>query len=67
MPLRNNQDKLDTTAAYNIEEWMQGLEEDASEAEVRNDEVRKCGTEQKNAYSQNAGRGRRWHRRQGVP
>ena len=38
------------TAAFNIKEWMWGLGEDASEAEVRNDEGRNHRTEQKNAY-----------------
>ena len=33
-------------AAYNIEEWMWGLEEDASEVKVRNDEVSNFRTEQ---------------------
>ena len=42
---------------------MQGLEEDASEVEVRNDEVSYHGIEQKNTHSQHVGRGRR----QGTP
>ena len=53
--------------AYNIEEWMWGLEEDASKVEMRNDEVSNHGTGQKKAHSQHVGRGRRWHRRQGTP
>ena len=48
------------TAAYNIKGWMQGLEEDASKAEVRNGKVSNHGTEQRNPHSQHAGR------RQGV-
>ena len=55
------------TAAYNIKEWMQGLGEDASKVEVRNDEMRNHGTEQKKVHSQHVGRDRRWHRRQGIP
>ena len=43
--------KLDPTASYNIEEWMPGLEEDASKAKVRNDEMSNHGTEQKNVCS----------------
>ena len=54
------------TAANNIEEWMQGLEEDASEAEVRNSKVSNHRTEQRNAHSQCVGRSRRQHRRQGT-
>ena len=54
------------TAAYNIKEWMRGLEEDASEVEVRNGEVNNCGAEQRNAYSHCMGRSRRQHRRKGT-
>ena len=43
---------------------MQGLE-DASKAEVRNDEVSTCGTEWKNTHSQCVGR--RWCRKQSTP
>ena len=53
-------------AAYNIEEWMQGLEEDASKVEVRNGDVSYYGTEWRNAYSECVGRSRRWHRRQSA-
>ena len=67
VPVRNNKDKLDPTAAYNIEEWMQGLEEDISEAEVRNGKASNCGTELRNVHSQCVGRRRRRHRRQGTP
>ena len=42
------------------------LEEDASEVEVRNEKASNHGTEQKNAHSQHAGRGRRQCRRQGA-
>ena len=53
MPPRNNKDKLDPAAAYNIEEWMQGLEEDVSEVEVRNGEVTNHGTEWRNTHLHN--------------
>ena len=46
---------------------MQDLEEDASKAEVRNDEVSNHRTEQKNAHSQCLGSSRRQHRRKGAP
>ena len=39
---------------------MQGLEEDASELEVRNGDVSNHGIEQRNAHSQHGVRGRRW-------
>ena len=54
-------------AIYNIKEWMQGLEEDASEVEVRNGDLSNCGTEWQNTYSQYVGRRRRHHRKQGAP
>ena len=66
MPLGNNEDTLNSAAAYNIKEWMQGLEEDTSEVEGRHGEVSNSGTEQKNAHSQCVGRSRRQHRRQGT-
>ena len=37
------------TEAYNIEEWMRGLEEDAPEEEVRNGDAINHGPEQINA------------------
>ena len=58
---------LTPTASYNIREWMWDLEEDASRAEVRNDEVSNCGIEWKNTHSQHLGRSWRRHRRQGTP
>ena len=42
------------TAAYNIEEWMLGLEE-APKVEVRNGVACNCGLEQRSAHSQHAG------------
>ena len=54
---------LTPTAAYNIKEWMQGLEEDASKVEIRNGNVSNHGTEQRNVCSQHVGRSRR----QGTP
>ena len=54
-------------AAYNIEEWMQGLEEDAPEGEVRKGDVDNCRLEQRNTHSQCAGWGSRQHRWQGRP
>ena len=38
------------SAAYNIEEWMQGLEEDVSKVEVRKGDVSNCGTEWRNTF-----------------
>ena len=54
------------TTAYNINEWMQGLEQDASEAELRNNKMSYHGTELKNAQPQHLSRSRRWCRRQGA-
>ena len=36
-----------SAAVYNIEEWMQGLEEDASEVEVGKGDANNCRTEQR--------------------
>ena len=52
--------------AYNIHEWMQGLEEDIFKGEVRNGDAGICGTDQRNAHSQSVGRSRRWCRRQSA-
>ena len=52
--------------ACNIEEWIQGLEEDASKVKVRNGDGINHGTEWRNTHSQHVGRGRRQHRRQGT-
>ena len=41
--------------AYNIEEWMWGLEEDAPEVEARNGNMINQRPEQRNASSQYAG------------
>ena len=46
---------------------MQGLEEDASEAEVRNGKASYHGTEWRNSHALCMGRSRRWFRRQCVP
>ena len=54
-------------AAYNTEEWMQGIEEDDSEVELRNGRVGNCRAEPRNAWSWNVSRGRRCCRRQGRP
>ena len=54
--LRNNETIQIPAAAYNIKEWMQGLEEDASEVEVRNGDASNCRTEWRNVYSQRGGR-----------
>ena len=50
------------TAAYNIEEWTQGLEEEVPEVEMRNGDVGDHRLEQRSAHSQHAGLGSRWHR-----
>ena len=63
MTLTKTKTNQTPAAVYSIEEWMQGMEEDASKAEVRNDEVTNCGNEQ-HICSQHLGRSRRWHRRQ---
>ena len=44
------------TAAYNTKEWMQGLEEAASEMEVRNGHAGNQETEWRNTHSQYVGR-----------
>ena len=43
------------TTAYNIEEWMWGLEEEAPKVEMRNGDAGNCGLEQRSAHSQHAG------------
>ena len=43
------------TAAYNIEEWMWGLEEEAHKRGVRNDDADNCRPEKRSAHSQCAG------------
>ena len=53
--------------AYDIEEWMWGLKEDSPKVEVRNGNAINHRPEQRNAHSQCAGEGSRWHRRQGRP
>ena len=50
--------------AYNIKEWMQSIEKDDSEVELRNGRARYCRAEPRNAQSQNVSRGRTHHRRQ---
>ena len=54
-------------AAYDIEEWMWGMEEDASKVEARNGDVINCRPKQRNAHSQCAGQGSKLHKRQGRP
>ena len=54
------------TAAYNIKKWMQGLEEDASEADLRHNKMSDCETEQKNVHPYWLSGSRGWHRRQGA-
>ena len=41
--------------AYNIEKWMQGLEEDAPKVEVRKGDAINCRPEQRKAHSQHPG------------
>ena len=53
--------------AYNIEEWMRGLEENVPKEEARNGDVINHRPEQTNIHSQCAGQESRWHRRQGRP
>ena len=55
------------TTAYNMEEWMQGLQEDPSKSKLRNYKTNNCGTEWVNACPQHLVRSRKWHRRQGAP
>ena len=45
MPLGNDTANPDPAAAYNIKEWMWGLEEEASKVDVRNSDVGNCGLE----------------------
>ena len=51
----------------NIEDWMQGIEEDDSEVELRNGRAGNHKADPRNAWSQNVSRGRRHPRRQGRP
>ena len=53
--------------AYNIQEWMQGVEKDAPEVEVRSGDVITCRPEQRNIHLHCAGLGSRPCRRQGRP
>ena len=55
------------TAAYNIEEWMRGLEEAASNGEVRNGDMGDGRLEQRSTHCQHAGWGSRWCRQQERP
>ena len=55
------------TTACNIEEWMQVVEEDVPEKEVRKGSVAKHRLEQMNVHSQQTSWGSRWHQRQGRP
>ena len=54
------------SAAYNIEEWMQDFEEDASEVGARNGDVSHPWTGWRNAH-QHVNRGRRQCRRYAAP
>ena len=40
-------------AAYKIEEWMEGIEEDDSNVELRNGRAGNCRAESRNTQSQN--------------
>ena len=53
--------------ACDMEEWMWGREEDATEVEARNGNETDCRPEQRNACSQHVGQGSWWCRRQGRP
>ena len=55
------------TVAYDIKEWMWGMEEDAPKGEVRNGNVINCRPDQRNAHSQYTDQGSRQCRRQGKP
>ena len=55
------------TTAYNIDEWMEGLEEDAPKVEARNGNVINCRPEWRNAHPQCAGQVSKLCRRQGRP
>ena len=67
MPWGKTKTSQTSTAAHNIKEWMQGLEEDASEVKLKNYKMNNHGTEWKNAHPKHLGRNRRWHGRQGAP
>ena len=43
------------TTAYNIEEWVRGMTEDAPKEEATNGVMINCGPEWRNAHSQCAG------------
>ena len=51
-----------TAATYNIEDRMQGLEEEAPNGKVRNDNTGNCRPEQRSACFQHASQGSRQHR-----
>ena len=55
------------TAAYDIKEWMQGIEEDAPKVEVRSGNAINHRSEWVNVHLQHAGWVCRWHRRQERP
>ena len=54
------------TMAYDIEEWMWGVE-DASKVEARDSNAIDQRPEQRNTHPQHVGQGSQWHRRQGRP
>ena len=54
-----------TTAAYDIEEWMRGVEEDAPKRWQEKGSVAKCRPEPINTHSQCTSQGSRQHKRQG--
>ena len=64
---RNNKSNLGPCYNYNIEEWMQDLEEEASNGEVRNGDAGDHGLEQRSNHCQCAGQGSRWCRWQERP
>ena len=66
-PCRTTKVTRTDTMAYDIEEWMWGMEEDFPKVEARNDNENDCRPEWRNTYSQCAGQGSRQHRRQGRP
>ena len=66
-PHRMTKVKKTPAMANNIEEWMQGMEEDAPEVEVINGNLINHRPEWRNACSQHVGWGSWQHRRQGRP
>ena len=67
MPTRIDKATQAPATAYNVEVWMQGLEEEAPNGDMRNGEVGYSRSEQRSVHCQDAGQGSTWCRWQERP